>query len=148
MKHVVYGQNHKFLYWAEDVIGLEFRSDAETIGLEDDDGNILAATVFDGFSKCDCNMHIASNGTGRWLTREFLVRSFAYPFLQLGMRRVTGLVPANNERALKFDLRLGFQIEGQLKDALPDQDIILLGMTRDTGLRLIQKYRQGALHGR
>ena len=148
MKHVVYGQNHKFLYWAEDVVGLEFRSDAETIGLEDDEGNILAAVVFDGFSKCDCNIHIASNGTRAWMTREYIVRTFSYPFLQLGMRRVTGLVPANNHKALLFDLRLGFVIEGRLKDALPDQDVILLGMTRDVGLSVIQKYGKGALNGR
>lgn len=148
MHSIVYGQNHRFVYWAEDVIGLEFRSDAESIGLADEAGKIRAAVVFDNFSKCDVNMHVASDGSRAWLNREYIVRCFAYPFVQLGMRRVTGLVPANNADALRFDLRLGFEIEGRLRDALPDQDIILLGMTRDVGLDVIQKYSKGASHGR
>jgi len=147
MKSVVYGQNYRFVYWAQDVIGTEFRTDAESIGLEDEAGTIRAATIFDNFSACDCCMHIASDGTPAWLNREFIVRSFAYPFIQCEYRRVTGLVPASRERALKFDLHLGFEIEGRMKDALPDEDIIVLGMTRETGLRLIQKYRKGALNG-
>lgn len=144
MKNVVYGQDHKFVYWAEDVIGLQFRPDATSIGLEDDQGNILAACVFDNFSLCDVNMHIASNGTRAWLNREYIVRCFAYPFVQCEMRRVTGLVPAKNKAALKFDLHLGFTVEGRLKNALPDDDIILLGMTRETGLGVIHKYGKGA----
>lgn len=148
MKNVVYGQNYRFVYWAQDRLGLEFRSDAESIGLEDEDGTIRASVVFDNFSLCDVNMHVVSDGSRAWLNREYIVRCFAYPFLQCDFRRVTGLVPANNERALEFDLRLGFEIEGRLKDALPDQDIILLGMTRAKGLEVIQKYRKGATHGR
>lgn len=149
MRRIVYGQDHKFQYWAEDVIGLEFRNDATTIGLEDESGDILAATVFDGFSQCDCNMHIASDGKKKWLSREFIVHSFAFPFVQLNLRRVTGLVPANNLQALRFDLKLGFEVEGRLHDALPDQDIILLGMRRAVGLAVIQKYGKGVTqHGR
>ncbi|HWL28381.1 MAG TPA: GNAT family protein [Burkholderiaceae bacterium] len=148
MKTVVYGHNYRFVYWAEDVIGLEFRSDAESIGLEDGEGNILAATVFDNFSACDVSMHIASNGSRAWLNREFIVRCFAYPFLQCKARRVTALVASRNERSLKFTQAFGFVVEGRLKDALPDDDIILFGMTRDVGLGVIRKYSKGALHGR
>lgn len=148
MKNVVYGQDHRFVYWAEEIIGIEFRSDYTSIGLEDEQGNIRAAVVFDTFSKCDVCMHVASDGTRAWLNREYIVRCFSYPFLQCGMRRVTGLVPAKNEQALKFDLHLGFEIEGRMKDAMPDDDIVLLGMTRDRGLDLIHKFAKGAYHGR
>lgn len=130
MYEIIYGEDKSLIAWAESVIGCQFRSDATAIGLKHNEA-IVAVTVFDGFSLCDCNMHIASNGSGHWLTRKFLISSFAYPFIQLKLRRVTGLVPAKNEAALKFDLHLGFEFEGRCKNALPDDDIIILGLLRE-----------------
>lgn len=144
MRQAVYGDDKRLIEWAAKRVGVSsFRFDAHAIGLvhindvaepdadRDSAGRRIAAvTVLDGFSKCDANMHIASDGSGLWLTREFLVRSFAYPFVQCGLRRVTGLVPAKNTEALKFDLHLGFRLEGRCRDALPDDDIIVLGMRR------------------
>ena len=130
MSELIYDQKERLIEWASDVIGCKFRPDAQAIGLICND-NLIAVTVFDGFSECDCNMHIASNGTGRWLNRKFLIASFAYPFVQLGLRRVTGLVPASNFRALQFDYHLGFKTEGRCRNALPDDDIIILGMLRE-----------------
>lgn len=127
---LVYGEDERLIAWASERIGgLQFRPDAKAIGSEIN-GKLVGVTVFDCFSTCDVNMHIASDGSGHWLTRAFLVAGFAYPFIQCGMRRVTGLVPAKNEAALRFDLHLGFKKEGLCRHALPDDDIIILGMTR------------------
>jgi RimJ/RimL family protein N-acetyltransferase len=143
MRQAVYGDDAVLIAWAQKRIGVEFRDDATAIGLvrSDDVGPvgadrdthgrlILASVVFDSFSKFDCSMHVASDGSGRWLTRDFMVRCFAYPFIQLGLRRVTGLVPADNEAALRFDLHLGFKEEGRCRDAAENGDLIILGMTR------------------
>ena len=135
---LVYDQH--ILEWASDVIGFPFRDDAKVIGASFD-GDLRAVVVYDGFSECDCNMHIASDGSARWLSRGFLRAVFAYPFIQLGLRRVTGLVPAKNERALNFDLRLGFEHEGLCRDALPDDDIIVLGMRRSVCPYIPEEYR-------
>lgn len=131
MFRVIYDQDELLLPWAARRIEVDaFRADAKAIGQERD-GEIVAVVVYDGFTNVDCNMHIASDGSKRWLTRELLVRAFAYPFIQLGMRRVTGLVPADNEEALKFDLHLGFQLEGRCQEATPDgRDVIVLGMLK------------------
>lgn len=127
---LIYGDDERLLRWASERIGgLRFRDDATAIGRERG-GELVSVCVFDGFSAADCNMHIASDGSRHWLTREFLVACFAYPFIQLKLRRVTGLVPAKNRDALRFDLHLGFQVEGRCRDALPDDDIIILGMLR------------------
>jgi len=110
---------------------MTFRADARFIGYERD-GELVAVTGFDGFSLVDCYMHVASDGTGRWLTREFLAASFAYPFIQCNMRRVTALVPAKNAQALKFDQHLGFRREGYHPQAADDGgDLISLGMLRE-----------------
>lgn len=130
MSELIYGENERLVAWAEGVIGCSFRPDAQAIGCESN-GDVVCVAVFDGFSECDCNIHIASNGSQSWLTRKFLCAAFAYPFVQLGLRRVTGLVPASNKKALKFDYHLGFVFEGRCRNALPNDDIIILGMLRE-----------------
>jgi RimJ/RimL family protein N-acetyltransferase len=101
----------------------------ECLGLERD-GELVAVVVYNFYTGNDIAMHIASDGSRRWLCKSFLHAGFHYPFVKLGVRRVTGYVPANNEIALKFDTHLGFRYEGTLRDALPDCDVHILGMLR------------------
>ena len=58
------------------------------------------------------------------------------------MRRVTALVPAKNTAALRFDLHLGFKQEGVVRHALPDDDIIILGLLREDCRFIPQEYRR------
>lgn len=128
---VVYGNEKEFLPWAEEKIGVCFRRDAYTIGLIRD-GDIVAVTVYDTYSQNDLCMHIASDGTKRWLNKEFLVKCFAYPFIQLGLERVTGLVDEENTRALQFDLNLGFREEGRHPKAGKNgSTLISLGLLKE-----------------
>lgn len=109
---LIYGEEGRLLPWAAERIGVQqFRRDAYAIGLERD-GEVVAVVVFDTFSDCDCNIHIASDGTSRWMNRALLAATFAYPFLQLGFRRITGLVAEDNQQALALNEHLGFQREG------------------------------------
>ncbi|OWY39390.1 hypothetical protein CEK28_08710 [Xenophilus sp. AP218F] len=111
------------------------------IGLRDADDRLLAAVVYERFSECDCNIHVASDESGHWLTRAFLAQVFAYPFIQCGLRRVTGLVPAKNQRALRFDQHLGFEVEGYCEQAMPGDDIVVLGMLRRRCRFIPKEYR-------
>lgn len=127
---LIYDQQKRLLEWAVEHIGIDaFRPDAKAIGLVRED-EITAVTVFDNFSKCDCNIHIASDGTRCWMNKSFLLASFAFPFLQLRLRRVTGLVREDNVDALDFDQKLGFVIEGRHPDAEPNGALISLGLLR------------------
>lgn len=129
---LIYGQEDTLLPWAQERIGVTFRPDAATIGLEKD-GALVAVVVYDGFSETDCNMHIASDGTRAWMNKALLLSAFAYPFVQLGLLRVTGLVPAHNQAALAFDEHLGFVREGFHPKAGPGgSDLISLGMLRES----------------
>lgn len=142
--NIVFDEDYRLIGWAAERIGVEcFSHDAHAIGLERD-GELVAVVVYDRFSPHDCHMHVASDGSKRWLVREFLVACFAYPFIQLGLRRVTGLVPASNAAALKFDKNLGFLVEGYHHQALGDDDLITLGMLREN-CRFIPKE---VAHGR
>lgn len=141
MGSVVYEGKEELVAWASQVIGFDPRPDVVAIGWSDGQ-KLRAVTLYDGFSQCDCNMHIASDGTGFWLRRPFLLASFAHPFVQWDLRRVTGLVPAKNTAALRFDLHLGFQREGLIRHALPDDDIIVLGLLREECRYIPQQYRR------
>lgn len=157
MRTLVYNDDERLIAWAQKRIGSTFRSDARAIGLardsdigdpkdpdRDSQGRlIVGSVVYDGFSSTDCNMHVASNGSGSWLNRAFLAASFAYPFVQCGLQRVTGLVPASNRRALLFDLNLGFRIEGLCREAMPNgEDLYVLGMLKRDCRFISKEHRQ------
>lgn len=140
MRQIV-GHSDELIAWAAERIHFKPRPDAKCIGLVSEKG-IHAVTLYDGFSECDCNIHIASDLTGHWFSRTYLNMSFYQPFVVWNLRRVTGLVPAKNEKALRFDLHLGFEREGYLRQALPDDDLIILGMLRERFIEIQKKYRR------
>lgn len=128
---ISYEQDPRFLAWAAERIGIKrFREDAKTIARLDGGDNLLAVVIYDTFSQSFCHMHVASDGGKRWLTRELLVRAFAYPFVQCELRRVFAMVPASNEAALRFNRHLGFVDEGFHPFALPNDHLRSLGMSR------------------
>lgn len=140
MGEMVYDDSEKMIEWASKIIGFQPRPDVVAIGWRVR-GELRAVALYDNFSECDCNMHIASDGKAHWLSRQFLIASFMHPFVQWRLRRVTGLVPAKNKDALRFDLHLGFKQEGYLHHALPDDDLYLLGMLRENCRYIPPEYR-------
>lgn len=96
------------------------------IGLMDDGGAIVAGVVYDMFRGYDVQMHVAAVSDKRWLNKTFLTEAFRYPFEQLGVKRVTGLVAASNREAQRFDEHLGFKLEGIVRQGMPDGDDLMI----------------------
>jgi RimJ/RimL family protein N-acetyltransferase len=76
-------------------------------------------------------MHVASDGKSRWLTRGTLAALFAYPLVQLGYRRVTSLIASRNTVSQQFCKHLGFKVEGYCRNAMKDDDVLVMGMLRE-----------------
>lgn len=112
------------------------------IGLEKH-GRLVAGVLFDNFNGANINMHVASDGSKNWMCREYLWFCFYYPFKQLGVKRITGLVAESNLAARRFDEHIGFELETSLKDAAPDGDLLVYRMTPDKCRWLERKH-----HGR
>lgn len=93
-------------------------------------GKLVAGVVYDKWGDGDVCMHVGAVGNN-WLNREFLFAAFDYPFTQVGCRRVTGLVPANNFAAKRFDEHLGFVLEGRMRKGTPDGDLLVYGMLKE-----------------
>lgn len=129
------------LPWAWQRVGCEIPpKEAKAIMLFDDN-HLCAVTMYTDYTGGNVSMHIASDGSKRWMTRAFLRASFAYPFEQLGVRRVTGLVAVSNPTALRFDLHLGFKHEGRMRAAAQDgSDLLVLGMLRHECRHLRQEH--------
>ena len=132
MKSVVYGQDQRVCKWVGDRIDEpDFGRDVVGLGLEED-GELIAGVVFNMYTVSSICMHVAADPGRRWMTRDFLWRSFAYPFIQLKCNRITGLVRVDNLDAQRFDEHLGFVKEGRLRKAATDgTDMFIYGMLRE-----------------
>lgn len=115
---LVYGEDERLVRWAEERIAdlPQFRPDAVAIGHERA-GELVAVCVFDTFSSNDCLVHLASDGSKRWMTREFAVRVFAYPFVQLRFSRITCIVSELNLQSLDYTRKMGWVQEGVFRKA-------------------------------
>lgn len=98
-------------------------------------GELVAGVVYNFYTGTNICMHIGAKPGRMWLNREFLHAAFDYPFNELGCRRVTGLVPKKNKDARRFDEHLGFKLEGCMRQALADDDMLIYGMTRKDAQR-------------
>lgn len=132
MKTVIYNQNDRVIDWVGDRVNeANFGIGSVGIGLEED-GELIAGVVFNMYNGPSISMHVAAIPGKRWMTRDYLWRCFAYPFIQLKCNRITGLVREDNIEAQKFDEHLGFKREGLLRQACEDgTNMILYGMLKD-----------------
>lgn len=97
------------------------------IGVERD-GELIAGIVVNNFNGTNATVHIALTKS---LPRDFLPVCFEYLFVQCGLKRVTGLVPADNPKALKFDLHIGFKEEFVMKHGHPSGAMHVLVMFKE-----------------
>lgn len=112
------------------------------IGVEDG-GKIIGGVLYDGFNGRSICMHVA--GDGQWMTRELLRIAFDYPFNQLRVNAIIGLVDSLNVRARLFDEKLGFKLRCVIPDAGPNGDLCIYSMMR-TECRWLQLEKRQ--HGR
>jgi len=131
MKSIVYGQDERVSDWVAERVDEQNLNSTAAIGLEED-GELIAGVAFNMYTGPSISMHVAAVPGKRWMTKDFLWRCFAYPFLQLRCKRVTGLTRADNLKAQKFIEHLGFQKEGVIRCGWADgTDVILYGMLKD-----------------
>lgn len=127
--------------WAAQKMGIVPWRECTTLSLWDD-CVIQCAVIYECYSPRNINMHVAAIEGKAWLNRKFLWAAFDYPFNQLKVERVTGLVPDSNEAAKRFDEHLGFKREGVMRGAADDgSDLIVYGMLRSECRHHLEKRR-------
>lgn len=93
------------------------------------EGKLIAGVLYEDTNGVNVFCHIA--GEGRWANRHFLWLIFHYPFIQLGLKRITTVVEPQNVVSQEFTQRLGFELETKLKDSHPAGDLWVFRMFKD-----------------
>lgn len=128
VKSIVSEPKNELGRWLCERTGGTYSGEGQYIGLLEN-GQIIACVGFEDYNGASIRMHVAAEGK-RWMTRDYLRFCFWYPFEQLKVKKIIGLVDSSNEQALRFDRNLGFQDEGLIKDAAPHGDLHILTMTK------------------
>lgn len=114
---------------AERTGGSYFKGSGQAIGLHRN-GELVAAVLYDSFNGRSVQMHVASDGSKRWMNKAFLLMAFDLPFNQWRVNKIIGLVDSTNAEAIAFDRHLGFVQEHVIDGAGPNADLVILSMTR------------------
>lgn len=88
-------------------------------------------------------LHIATDGSKKWMNRNYLWYVFYYPFKQLGVNKIICPIESSNKVCISFVEHIGFVHEATLKDAAPKGDLLIYSMAKDQckWLKLREQYR-------
>jgi len=103
-------------------------------------GELVSGLVFNNFTDSSATVHLAVSTPTKTLS-QMLDHGFLYAFKACRLRRLTGLVEAQNEKSLKIIKHIGFTEEGVMRQAgTGGQDIVVLALWP-------ANYRKGKLNG-
>jgi hypothetical protein len=109
-----------------------------------DKQTIIAGAVWDSFTIDACNVHIAIDNPMA-IRRGFLSEVAMWVYVKLGRKRMFGLVPGNNEKALRFDKHIGFTEVCRIPDAIEEGvDYVVLRMKKEECRWLPPEYKEAA----
>lgn len=102
----------------------------KAIGVVSNDGSPLCGVVFHDYQPIAKSMQISLAAvSARWATKKILADILSYPFEELGLFKVWSVTPADNERAQRFALGIGFRKEATLRHQFgPKSHAVFLGM--------------------
>lgn len=97
-------------------------------------GELVAGVAYGNWNGVNVECHIASDGTRRWMTREYLWAIFDYPFNRVGgtygAKRITVCVGEGNAASRRFVEHLGFKLEAKLAGAHPTGDLLIFRLLK------------------
>lgn len=93
-------------------------------------GKLACGVVYSNYRETDVEMSVYCDDSKLW-SKAALRAFFLYPFKTLGCKRVTAIIHKRNKVARHFVERLGFRLEGVMKEALKDGDACIYGMTKN-----------------
>lgn len=94
------------------------------VGFADESG-LRCGVIYHEYRKIDIRIVMAADSP-KWATRGTIRNILAYPFLQLGCRRVTAVIAKKNKRSRRLVEGVGFVLEGGLRRAMGDGDMACL----------------------
>lgn len=87
--------------------------------------NSKAVVVYNWKDESNIGMSIAATSP-KWCNRKAIKIAFGFPFIQLGMNRVTSIIRETNEKSIKLVKGLGFRFEGEMRGYYENGDSALM----------------------
>ena len=113
MTELVFGRDDELAAWAEahypDCAPLSRPLTA--IGVASYSGDIMGVAIYHNYRQNDIEITFIT-ATPRWATPGNIRALLHYPFIQLGVKRMTAITKKSNKKARSFMTGLGFILEG------------------------------------
>ena len=97
------------------------------MGYETERG-LVGAVVFDSFTPFECALHVALAGP---IPRPVVREVFRYPFVTVGLKRLSCSVAESNLMSLRLIEKWGFRREGCKRLGLGDENELMYGLLRE-----------------
>lgn len=100
------------------------------IGVASETGEPIAGVVYHNHFPQYRNIELSVAAISpKWLTRPIITSLLRYPFVQLGVQRLTVVTPANRQTSVwRFLTKFGFKQEGLIRKGLGTQDAVVWGL--------------------
>jgi len=131
-------QHRFFIEWMASRLALEGEFKAESaIAIAhveyspDLQADVLGVVALNDWRPASCEGHIASDGSGRWMTRKFAHTVYDFVFRHAAKFRMNFVVGTENAPAIRMHDKLGHERMCHLADAYGDgKDAYLYGLTK------------------
>lgn len=110
-------------------IGVHISPKARGIAVADGRG-LRGGCLYDGWMPNSAQCHVLADTPIVW--RHLLPHIFLYPFEQVGLGLLMGLIRASNARSLAMAKRVGFRECYRIRDGVaPGEDLVLVELRRE-----------------
>lgn len=126
---IIVDQSERCGKWLAEKQNLQYCKDesAVYIGLERK-GKLNVVIMYNNFiPNGSIHAHIAVKGKGN---KEILFKAFDYPFNQLNVKKIIGIIQTTNKKSINLAYKLGFNLEYVVNDAGVNCDLLIFSMTK------------------
>ena len=107
MTTLIFGKDEELALWAEKSGIGPFQRPLTAIGVAGKDGKIMAVAIYNNYRYSDDIEISFVAATPRWATQGNIRAMLSYPFVQLGVKRLSAVTNKNNKRSRKLLTGLG-----------------------------------------
>lgn len=151
MTQLIYGQDKAVSLWVAKKlphIQIDSVDKCVAIGISSNDGEeMFAGAVYYNYKETDIEMSFASDNP-KCTTARNIGAVLAYPFVQLGVQRITSVVMKSNKRMRRLLEGIGFVNEGTVRHAFKGKNGnpingILYGMVHAESEKWLRRLEDG-----
>jgi RimJ/RimL family protein N-acetyltransferase len=113
MTRLIVDRPEELAQWAEAMLPEQapFARPLTAIGIVSSENEIMGVAIYNNFRQNDIEITFVT-ATPKWATPGNVRAILSYPFVQLGVDRMTAITSKTNKKARKLLDRLGFKLEG------------------------------------